>query len=343
MSNGPHDLHDPPVCVDDSAYQDRIFAECGVERQRIIDALLDSQSGEGWRIANKLSGCCRAPMILCDREETTLRLSERRCRSRCCPRCRRFRSREIQHRLIAACTKMDARRFLTLTLKSEDSPLRDQLKHLRKAFARLRRHRFWRSRVTGGVYCVEVTYNHDRRQWHPHLHAIIDGEYVPKGQLSDAWAEASEGSYIVDIRRVNSASSVASYIAKYVGKSDDASLLPDAVLLEWATSVHGLRLVHSFGNLHGVDLVEKPESVPGISVEVCNPSTLASASQRGDQVAASILAAVEASAAGRPLEDDHDTLARIHAWQTWVRLEELAHPPPIPEQPPPLQPMLWNG
>ena len=320
MSRFHYKERDPaPACHDETAYQRRVFASVWDERDRMLGALMDDQSGESWRIANRLASCCREPMILRDPAGSVLRLSERRCRSRCCPRCRRFRAREVQARLLEACRRMDSRRFLTLTLRSSDAPLADQLRHLRRSFARLRRHHLWKSRVTGGVYCVEVTYNPKRGQWHPHLHAIIDGEYVVKQALSDAWCEATGGSTIVDIRAVSSASRVASYVAKYVAKSDDGSKVPANRLAQWAAAIHGLRLVHSFGNLHGVALIEKPESIPGVSVEVLDPSVLAAADQAGDPVAGRILDAIERAAMGSPTEDHAATLSRLDAWSAWSR------------------------
>lgn len=235
---------------------------------------------------------------------------------------------------------MDSTRFLTLTIVSSDRPLREQLQDLRDSFARLRRHRLWRGRVVGGIYCVEVTWSVERRQWHPHLHAIIDGSYVPKSSLVDAWREASNGSYILDIAFVHSASRIASYVAKYVSKSDDASGVPDYMLGEWSLAVHGLRLVHAFGNLHGVKLVEKPEYSRGVSIEVINPDVLASAHHTGDVVAGRILQELDAMSVGASNQSPREILDRIELWERFKEAERLriaaANPPPDPE--PPYQP-----
>ncbi|KKM60441.1 hypothetical protein LCGC14_1541790 [marine sediment metagenome] len=343
MSNRHPNDHPTGIGVEDSAYQQRVFADVAAERDRIIGAMIDAETGRHLALANKLADCCRSPMLLADIDATTMRLSERRCRSRVCPRCRRFRARQVQHRLLNAVTKMDGRRFLTLTLQSTNDTLADQLQHLRQSFARLRRQAFWKAAVTGGVYCVEMTWNPSRSQWHPHLHAIIDGSYVPKRSLSAGWLEATGSSFIVDIRRVYSAASVASYVAKYVAKSDDASSLPDHVLPAWADAVHGLRLVHTFGNLHGVDLQEKPEKQPGVIIEVIALTRLAAASQRGDLVAASLLGAIDAAAGGNEVEPHQTTIARCRAWQAWdlsaSRSRALARPPP--RSPPRQAAMSW--
>lgn len=237
---------------------------------------------------------------------------------------------------------MDSTRFLTLTLVSTDGALRDQLLELRRSFARLRRDRDWKSRVVSGIYCVEVTWSEKLRMWHPHLHAVIDGAYFPKTTIVEAWRKASRGSYIVDIQYVHSASRIASYIAKYVSKGDDASKVPDYKLAEWSVSIHGLRLVHAFGNLHGVQLVEKPEKTPRVCVEVCSPNDLARANHQGDIVAGRILQLLDEHACGVCKATPGEILDRIKLWQTAQRiiqkkesLEALAV-----ARPPPSEPML---
>lgn len=337
MNNHNRKDEKPPICVSDAPYQDRVFGQVRLERERILAALVDAQSIECWKIANRMASCCRSPMILRDHPGEEVRLSERRCRSRCCPRCRRFRAREVQHRLIAACKRMDSTRFLTLTLVSSQAALRDRLLELRRSFARLRRDPIWRSRVSGGIYCVEVTWSTELRMWHPHLHAVVDGSYFPKRSLVEAWKKASHGSYIVDIQYVHSASRIASYIAKYVSKGDDASKVPDYKLAEWSVAIHGLRLVHTFGNLHGVQLIEKPEYARGVSIEVINPNELARCNHEGDVVAGRILSLLDESALGLCKVPPCEILTRIKLWQTGRQMIEFEarKNAPAPPRPPP--------
>lgn len=337
MLNRQREYQPPAICVPDSAYQDRVFDVVAMERTRILSALIEAQTGKTWRIANQMSGCCRSPTILRDSESTEVRLSERRCRARCCPRCRRFRAREVQHRLISACKLMDSTRFMTLTLVSTDGDLKSRLLELRASFARLRRDRVWRDRVVGGIYCVEVTWSNELRMWHPHLHAVIDGLYFAKPILREAWRKASRGSYIVDIQYVHSASKIASYIAKYVSKGDDASKVPDHKLAEWSVAVHGLRLVHSFGNLHGIKLIEKPEFAKGVCIEVESPNALARANRKGDIVAGRLLSLLDAHACGVGTVEPIEILDRLKLWRTGQDLlekYEREHAPAPPRPPP---------
>ena len=326
----------------DNPYQDRIFAECLADRERILNCLWSTSSISAFRIAEKIAKCCREPMIFTNDASDQIRLSERRCRSRLCPRCRKFRRGELQARLLEACKRMDARRFVTLTLVSSDRPLREQLCDMRKSFAKLRRSPLWKERVVGGVYCIEVTYNRIRRQWHPHLHAIVDGRFIPKFALSDAWQLASNGSSIVDVSNVPSASRVVNYVTKYVAKSDDASGFPDDKVVEWAVEVHGLRLVHTFGNLHGVQLLEKPESRPGVNKMVVNPTLLADRASRGDRVAADLFDDVQAIARGSTNIDQARLASRLRTWRSLYFLQLRSQSIEANDRGPPGDRCLWS-
>lgn len=45
--------------------------------------------------------------------------------------------------------------------------------------------------VAGGVYSIEVTWNPERRDWHPHLHALMDAPWIRWSELRDAWRAAT--------------------------------------------------------------------------------------------------------------------------------------------------------
>jgi hypothetical protein len=48
------------------------------------------------------------------------------------------------------------------------------LHRLRKAIARLRRHRWWAETVVGGLWRLEVTVNLTTRTWHPHANLLFE-------------------------------------------------------------------------------------------------------------------------------------------------------------------------
>lgn len=245
-----HADHTPDPLETQSRAQRRLHAPHQRSRRLIITALHEDPGGRHASRVARMADCCRGPMIAqTDAGLPTLSLG--RCRDRLCPLCARYRAAESASRLTRLIQRMDAPRFITLTLDRRDETLPEQLARLRLAFRRLRQQQIWRRGVRGGVYAIECTWSPDRGEWHPHLHIVYDGDYIPHASLKRAWQAASTGAFIVDIRAVRSRRQVAHYIAKYVTKAAETVAWPAAQIREYATAMAGQRAVHTFGSLHG--------------------------------------------------------------------------------------------
>lgn len=203
--------------------------------------------------SQKIQDCCRYPTIRVD-SQGELFFSPSRCRDRLCPLCARIASRQTQARVQIAIEKWDQCRHLTLTLKSTDSPLVEQLDRLIGCFRRVRQRRWWKSRVKGGIGTVEITFNKTTNQWHPHLHLLLDGSYMPHAEISDQWRDVTGDSPIVYITAVHGREEATRYIAKYVTKPADVVTLDQDRAVELAKALSGRRTLIAFGAAHGVKL-----------------------------------------------------------------------------------------
>ncbi|MCH8992651.1 MAG: protein rep [Acidobacteria bacterium] len=246
------------------AYQIRAFGPLLDELQTRIAALRCSGSSAANVIARKLDRCCTEPAVISVDQGTRYYLAEARCKSRVCPRCSRIRAKSLSTRIAKLVRLMEAPRFLTLTVRSTDASLAEQVKLLRRRFATMRRRPEWTDRVTGGVYTVEITFNAETERWHPHLHAIIDGAYFPHRELLQLWERTVGDHAGVDIRAVHGVSKLANYLACYVAKSCDLGNLKSDRLPEWAVATHGLRLAQTFGGIHNA----KPQTDPAEPVAI---------------------------------------------------------------------------
>jgi hypothetical protein len=243
------------------------------------------------------------------------RVSGSCCHDRFCLPCAQARSRAIS---MAVCNHLNGSRarFLTLTVKADALPLGGAIKKLYTAFKELRRNRIWKDRVTGGVAFLEIKYNPETRNWHPHLHCLIQGRYLPHSDLSHAWHRITGDSYIVHIALVENDLTAHRYITKYSSKplnstySHDHNLLAEAI-----TALHRVRMCMTFGEWRGLKLTPEPDAQAWIKV-------------------ASLLEVLNAAANGEPwateisqaLEADRITGAEQY-------LHEHPPPPPIPEPP----------
>jgi hypothetical protein len=126
-------------------------------------------------------------------------------------------------------------RFITLTLKHSDQPLKLQLDRLYKCFKKLRQSGLWTRHVFASAATLEIKRDRQGKQWHPHLHVLCKGKYVPHAELKREWHRVTGDSFICDIQFVNNKERAARYVAKYCTKpglheyDKDAEALDEAI------------------------------------------------------------------------------------------------------------------
>jgi hypothetical protein len=188
------------------------------------------------------------------------RLAANHCKDRFCKVCQATRTRALAAN-VAEFIKPSEHRFITLTVKSNDNTLTEQIDHLLDSFKRLRRSKEWKFRVKGGVAFMEITFNQRSKQWHPHLHCVVDCSFWLQRDLSLAWHVASKDSFIVDVRQIRNRQYVARYIVKYATKPIPAALLYDpSRLTEMMLALTGRRLIQTFGDWRAISLTRTSTS-----------------------------------------------------------------------------------
>jgi hypothetical protein len=286
--------------------QRRIHKPFIVERSRILVALASSGDEPLLKRATKLSQCCCSPLVQL-RAEGGIAVIPVRCRDRLCPLCAHRRSHEMGLKYTAAVNRMDSARHLVLTAPAVDAPLRDQLDQLRASVRRLRQQHGWNKHVEGGVYSIEITRNKQTGLWHPHVHLILTGGFYPHAEAARGWREALmsseiwgahglEQGVIVYLSAVHNRASLAKYIAKYISKPGELHRWPPSAICEYARAVRGLRMMHTFGVLHGVKLGgDEPNAVPEQSRTIIGLSELDWRAQQGYPAAEAAVALLRAT------------------------------------------------
>jgi len=187
----------------------------GVVLDGFAKALRECRGGDAYRDAG-----CGAYLV-----------RPRSCHVRLCPDCERSRSSRFVHRLAELVDAMARPVFWTFTIPNVPrGELVDGIDVLLEAFRGLRRRAMFAGgacreqihatcthprrhradlvaecrcgactgcrecvhrEVAGGVYSIEVTWNAERGDWHPHLHALMDAPYIRWAELRDAWRGAT--------------------------------------------------------------------------------------------------------------------------------------------------------
>lgn len=160
------------------------------------------------------------------------------CRVRLCPVCNWRRSLKIFSHMTAI---MEAAKpckyryiFLTLTIEncvSED--LSDQITAMMQAFQRFTQRKIVKQVAKGWYRALEITYNKDRGDYHPHFHVILAVSpgyftnkncYLKQAEWVQLWKESMRLNYnpVCDVRKINGDTTKAvAETAKYAVKESD--------------------------------------------------------------------------------------------------------------------------
>jgi hypothetical protein len=179
------------------------------------------------------------------------------CKSRWCRPCYGARTARVRARLAATLPEGPVR-MVTLTLRASESKLTTCLNRLYGSFKLLRARPFWKNRVLGGVAFLEFKRGEASGLWHPHLHCLVQGRFLPQQELAGEWLAVTGDSHVVDVRLVKARSEVMRYVTKYCSKSNGLSdESSDDDLEEIIRSLKGRRTIVPFGTwrtlrlLHG--------------------------------------------------------------------------------------------
>lgn len=190
------------------------------------------------------------------------------CHDRFCVPCAAARAARIRNNL-AHHLPDHPLRLVTLTLRHSSRPLKMQLDRLYLAYRRLRQRRIWSDRVRGACAVLEITRSKRDGSWHPHLHVILDGKYLPQALLRKAWLEVTGDSYVVDVRLIRQPRQAVAYVTKYLTKGTPAIRPGDTDRnVELIDALRGRRLLLLTGDWQRWQLL-RPRA-PADWVHVCH-------------------------------------------------------------------------
>lgn len=209
------------------------------------------------------------------------------CHDRFCRPCARFKGHVIAHNVVNHLAGRPYR-FVTFTIKNTGLNAKQGIDKLYRAFAMIRRSRLWQACVTGGVAFCELKQGSRGGTWHPHIHCVVEGKWLPQKALRKLWLRITGDSYIVDVRRGKDAKHAGYYCVKYTTKPfDDGTARIPTMLIEAIRALHGRRLAMTFGNWRGLRLCDYRPS--GVWAKVCTLGQLRQRAHAGDDDAMALL------------------------------------------------------
>jgi len=207
--------------------------------------------------AYRLSGCRSNAWFTRNIESGEVRVASSSCGLRWCPICSNARRNYITHSVADWIHEADQPKLITLTLKHTHAPLEHQITHLYKFFRELRRRKEFGAAVEGGVWFFQIKKSKTDGLWHPHLHMVVCGKYLPRRRLSHLWAQVTSGSVVSEIRAIHDPQKVANDVARYATCPGDlADLSPDDAITLVET-LHGRRICGTWGKGRSISLRPK--------------------------------------------------------------------------------------
>ncbi len=165
------------------------------------------------------------------------------CKVRLCPMCAWRRSLKVfgqVSKIMDEMTKEKEYRFLFLTLTCKNVPadeLTEQINLMFKAFQRLSQRKAFRKAVKGFFRALEITYNNDTDEYHPHFHIILAVKpyyferkeyYIKHAEWRELWRKSLRVDYDpqVNIKAIKNDTSektakAVAEVSKYTVKDDD--------------------------------------------------------------------------------------------------------------------------
>lgn len=166
------------------------------------------------------------------------------CRCRLCPVCQWRRSLKIYAQTRAVATYLEQRAsaagrkppsYVLLTLTIPNIPgerLRETIRDIHAAWQRITQRAEVRAMLLGWQRATEVTYNPERGDYHPHIHAVLcvhpsyykSRYYIPHARWLDLWRDAMRDPSITQVsvkRTYGTPEQAAAEIAKYTAKPGD--------------------------------------------------------------------------------------------------------------------------
>lgn len=233
-------------------------------------------------LLSKISKCQEPLALKCNICQDT-KVVKQWCKRKWCPCCakRIAAQRSSEMELIVAHFRWPL--FATLTMRNSSSLSSGEVRHLRRAFGKLRHRKLWTRSTRGGIAAVEIT--NTGKGWHPHLHAVIDCAWLAwqtppprRGstreekrecftaaavELEAAWSKClGQSTSSVRVKRA-SRHDISKEVTKYTVKNEDL-IMAEGHIGEMIRALDSCRLMTTFGSAHGrtvkdVRLIAKAE------------------------------------------------------------------------------------
>lgn len=226
-------------------------------QQKLLRALVKL----GSPLAKKYDATLLCSSVL---EQDGNKLRSRFCNNRWCNICNRIRTAKLIKGYGAAIDSMIDPRFVTLTVPNvPKEELRAEIRRMISEFRKIQElRRKHKKPLIRGIRKLEVTYNPDLQNFHPHFHFIVEGE-AAADELIQAWLDrnTTADKRGQDQREAKNPIELFKYFAKLTSKSKSDTIIIKAgkmVRIEYSypealdlvfQAIEGTRIIQPIGGI----------------------------------------------------------------------------------------------
>ncbi len=185
------------------------------------------------------------------------------CNLRWCPMCGAARQSWIAEECRRWFIQVHKPKLITLTLKHSNAPLAYQTKCLYDYFRKLRKTAWFKKHVRGGTWFYHIKKSQSDHKWHPHIHCLVDSDYIDKTELSKRWLKITGSSKVVHIKAVTNPENSVKHAARYSAEPCNVADLQLADAVELFYALQGKRICGSWGTARGISFRPKPPDDSG--------------------------------------------------------------------------------
>ncbi|MBA7580471.1 hypothetical protein ES708_22363 [subsurface metagenome] len=138
------------------------------------------------------------------------------------------------------------------------APLSNQVNSLYEHFRKFRRRKFFADRTAGGVWFFHIKKSQTDHKWHPHLHCLIDSEFLEHKKISKLWHTITGDSKVVHIKAVTNPTNSVKHAARYAAEPCDLGTHSSIDGLEVFYALHGKRICGTWGTARTISFRPKP-------------------------------------------------------------------------------------
>lgn len=253
-----HTLETTATDRPDWTYRGRLLKIRMPHYLRAVEIYAKVDGGYNGKNSIRLRDCRKKAWFVKNKHTGKIRIASSRCKLRWCPICRDV-SRQIVTVAVSEWLQAQAYpKMITFTLKHSEYPLPDQIKKLYDSFRKIRQRAYFKRHVSGGVWFFQIKQSSATGEWHPHIHCLVAGRFLPHADLKSLWKKITTDSNIVDIRPVEDKEAAACEVARYATSPADLTRMDLESAYDVYLSTKSKRICGTWGNAKGLALRPTP-------------------------------------------------------------------------------------